>query len=105
MNDQLADGKPSDRLTGRERFLRGMRYFAWVSGAGLAWCLVFFSTATFPPGKRLAPVFAQFVLVFCLLPGMLAGLCAMSFRKRRPWQWLLVAVVAGALWAAFMGLA
>lgn len=91
-------------LTGKERCLRGARYFLSVFGVGVAFQTFFFSVATFPPGADRLPMFLFFVVLFCFVPALVVGLGIMACRERKRWHWVawggiavLVALVVATL--------
>ena len=79
-----------DCLTGKQRVLRGLRYFCAV------FALVFVIGALRLSSKEnpyLLPCLAV-LGIFCFPPALVTGLGVMAFRQRRRWHWAVMALVA-----------
>ena len=103
--DMKADGNPAARLTGRERFLRGVKYCLGTFAAVFAVCLVLVMGGTeWDPTAWVWGVLAG--LDEGVPAGLVAGLVVMAFPRRRRWQGVLavaVALVASFGWLAAWG--
>ena len=91
--DMKADGNPAERLTGRERFLRGAKYFWGTFATVFAVCLVLvLGAAGWKADGWGGGVVAG--LVRGVPAGLVAGLVVMAFPRRRRWQGALAVAVA-----------
>lgn len=88
------------KLTAKARYLRGLRYFAWV-------IVVFFAlnmlALDFAPGASVGEIIAL-VLLGASFPAAVAGGIVVLFSRRRLWHGLLAVGVA-VLVALLMGIA
>ena len=99
--DMMADGKPVERLTGKQRLLRGMKYFA------LTFAVVFVLVTLavdhgHPEAHGGLKIFAGLLCAF--QPALLASVIVALFSRRCLWHGFLAVGVA-LLVALVMGIA
>lgn len=86
-----ADGKrPEERLTGKQRALRGLKYFLGV----FAVVFVLFTLAVDSPPEVRAGVKIVAGLLCAFQPALLAGVVVALFSRRRLWQGFLAVGIA-----------
>ena len=88
-----------EKLTAKARYLRGLRYFAWVFVVFFALNMLAFD---FAPGASVGEIIAL-VLLGASLPAAVAGGIVVLFSRRRLWHGLLAVGVA-LLVALLMGI-
>lgn len=99
MNEDSMDGnatvktdvaQTAEHLTGKQRALRGVRYFCAVFAVVFVIGALRLSSKDNP---YLLPCLAV-LGIFCFPPALVAGLGVMAFRQRRRWHWAVMALVA-----------
>ena len=86
-----ADNAVAGRLTGKQRCLRGARYFLAVFVAGVA-----FMSLKWHFKPWLAEHFRMLCL-FCLPPALAVGFIVSLMRQRRRWHWVAMIFIAAAV--------
>ncbi len=87
----MNSGRAAERLTGKQRVLRGLKYFLWIFA--VVFVLVA-SSATIMPERDVWSVRASLAAVSAVPAAVLAGLIVMAFPRRRLWHGIFAVVVA-----------
>ena len=94
------DGKENkvagERLTGKERCLRGGKVFLWTFVVSVVLFVLFTMNAEVVPERKVWAWRAAFGVVFGAMAALVAGLVVMAFPVRRWWHWIF-AVAVGVL--------
>jgi hypothetical protein len=100
MNNVTADSaRSAERLTGKQRVLRGLKYFLGMFA--VVFVLVA-SSATIMPERDIWSVRAAVAAVSAVPAAVLAGLIVMAFPRRRLWHGIFAVVVALVACGLFM---
>jgi hypothetical protein len=87
MTENKDSARSAERLTGKQRVLRGLKYFFWVFGAAFVPNMVFWlCTAGAWAIENFWGRMAAMAAICCLTFALLAGLVVMAFGRVRRWH-------------------
>lgn len=99
MTENKDSARSAERLTGKERVLRGLKYFLGMFA--VVFVLVAASATILP--ERDVWSFRASLAAMCAVPAaVLAGLIVMAFPRRRLWHGIFAVVVALVACGLFM---
>ena len=99
--DNMDSARSAERLTGKQRVLRGLKYFLWVFVAMFVLGMLLMLCS-----EKGAPGWWRWGIVFGLVRGLptavLAGVIVMAFPRRRLWHGIFAIAVALVACGLFM---
>ena len=99
MTENMDSARSAERLTGKERVLRGLKYFLGMFA--VVFVLVA-SSVTIMPERDVWSFRASLAAVCAVPAAVLAGLIVMAFPRRRLWHGIFAVVVALVACGLFM---